>query len=232
MARLLAVDTSAQRGSVALAVDGEVIVEHNDEPRSHTRLLEPMMNRLLARASLSLSDLDGLAYGRGPGSFTGLRISAGFVQGIAWGLDCPVVPVSSLAAMALSARPEAESVPVASMLDARMGEVYWSCYRVFADHTLETLVDDCLLLPGDLSLPSVAEQGCWVGVGTGWQYREAIPGALMSVMASIDAAAMPDAADVARLALPALSAGNTVNAAAVQPSYIRDDVGWQKTPGR
>lgn len=232
MTRLLAVDTSAQRGSVALAVDGEVMVEHSDEPRSHTRLLEPMMNRLLARAGLNLSDLDGLAYGRGPGSFTGLRITAGFVQGIAWGLDCPVVPVSSLAAMAFSQTPGAGAVPVASMLDARMGEVYWSCYRVSADQTLETLVDDCLLLPRDLSLPSVADQDCWVGVGTGWRYHEAIPGALMSVVTSIDADAMPDAADVARLALKELAAGNSVNAAAVQPSYIRDDVGWQKTPGR
>jgi len=232
MARLLAVDTSAQRGSVALAVDDEVIVEHSDEPRSHTRLLEPMMNRLLARAGLRLNHLDGLAYGRGPGSFTGLRITAGVVQGIAWGLDCRVVPVSSLAAMALSVSPERGSVPVASALDARMGEVYWSCYRVSADRTLEVLVDDCLLLPGELSLPSVADPDSWVGVGTGWQYRDAIAESMVSAMTLIDADVMPDAADVARLALPELARGNTVDAVAVQPSYIRDDVGWQKTPGR
>lgn len=232
MARLLAVDTSAQRGSVALAVDGGVIVEHSDEPRSHTRLLEPMMDRLLARAGLKLSDLDGLAYGRGPGSFTGLRITAGFVQGIAWGLDCPVVPVSSLAALALPAASGGGPVSVASALDARMGEVYWSCYRVFADRTLEVLVEDCLLLPGQVSLPSVPDHESWVGMGTGWQYREALPPGVMSAMTSIDANAMPDAANVARLALPELARGNTVDAAAVQPSYIRDDVGWQKTPGR
>ena len=232
MARLLAVDTSAQRGSVALAVDGEVIVEHSHAPRSHTRMLEPMMERLLAQAGFSLRELDGLAYGRGPGSFTGLRITAGFVQGIAWGLGCPVVPVSSLAAMALSARPEGEPGPVASALDARMGEVYWSCYRVLADRTLEVLVEDCLLRPDEACLPSVAENGAWVGVGTGWQYRDAMPRELVSVMRSIDPVTMPDAADVARLALPELVLGNTVEAAAVQPSYIREDVGWQKTPGR
>ena len=232
MARLLAVDTSAQRGSVALAVDGEVIVERSEEPRSHTRLLEPMMDRLLARAGLGLNDLDGLAYGRGPGSFTGLRITAGFVQGIAWGLGCPVVPVSSLAAMSLAAAPEGATVPVAAALDARMGEVYWGCYRVVADRTLEVLVEDCLSRPGQLSLPREAAHGAWVGIGTGWQYRESIPEGVWSAMTSIDADAMPDAADVARLALPELASGNTVDASDVQPSYIRDDVGWQKTPAR
>ena len=232
MARLLAVDTSAQRGSVALAVDGDVIAEYSDEPRAHTRMLEPMVDRLLARAGLRLSELDALAYGRGPGSFTGLRITAGFVQGIAWGLDCPVVPVSSLAAMALPAAAVGRPVSVASALDARMGEVYWGCYRVFPDRRLEVLVDDCLVVPDQLALPDTADQGPLVGVGTGWQYRDVIPAGVVSSMASIDKGSMPEAADVARLALPELALGNTVTAMAVQPSYIRDDVGWQKTPGR
>jgi len=216
---------------VALAVDDEVIVEHSDEPRSHTRLLEPMMNRLLARAGLRLNHLDGLAYGRGPGSFTGLRITAGVVQGIAWGLDCPVVPVSSLAAMALSVSPERGSVPVASALDARMGR----CTGVVTAF-LPTGPWRCSLMTASCSpvnsLPSVADPDSWVGVGTGWQYRDAIAESMVSAMTLIDADVMPDAADVARLALPELARGNTVDAVAVQPSYIRDDVGWQKTPGR
>lgn len=232
MTRLLAVDTSAGRGSVALAVDGDVLVEYSDEPRSHTRLLEPMMDRLLARAGLTLKDMDGLAYGRGPGSFTGLRITAGFIQGLAWGLDCPVAPVSSLAAMAVSARSEGDPGPVASALDARMGEVYWACYHVSGDQTLVALLDDCLLSPGEISLPLMEGDARWVGTGTGWQYREAIPGSVVAAMSGIAADAMPDAADVAKLAVLELIRGNTIHASDVQPSYIRDDVGWQKTPGR
>ena len=229
MARVLAVDTSSGRGSLALYLNGEVISERSDEPRGHTRQLEPMMQRLLAHAQMGLKDLDGIAYGRGPGSFTGLRITAGFVQGLAWGLDRPVVAVSSLAAMALAADTSGHPLRVAVALDARMGEIYWGCYRTDGQSGLTALADESLLTPEALYLPDNDDGGPWVGAGSGWHYRDAMPEALGTRLAWIDPDAMPDATEVAKLAVKPLVRGETLTAAQVQPVYIRDDVGWQKT---
>lgn len=232
MTRMLAVDTSAGRGSVALYLDGDVIAEHNDEARAHTRLLEPMMHRLLARAELGLKAVDALAYGRGPGSFTGLRIAAGFVQGIAWGLDCPVVPVSSLAAMALDGDRTGEPVRVVPALDARMGEVYWSGYDLDGQGGLKGLLDERLSSPEALYLPEYGPDAAWVAVGTGWRYLDRMPQAVTRRLERIDPGFMPHAANVARLAVDPLLRGETVDAPQVQPVYIREDVGWQRHGSR
>ncbi len=227
--RLLAVDTSAGRGSVALLDGGRVLTDYSDEVRSHTRRLEPMINGLLARAGLSLGDLDALAYGAGPGSFTGLRVTAGLVQGLAFGLRLPVVPVSSLQAMAYAAHERLTApLTVAVARDARMGELYWGLYRVTPAGSLEVEVADSLVPPTALALPSAS--GDAIGVGDGWLLRDRMPEAVVSGMTRIIPEIIPEASAIAHLAAARYERGEWVGAEAVQPVYLRDDVAWQTGP--
>ena len=226
MTRLLAVDTSAGRGSVALVDGGRVLTDYSDEARSHTRRLEPMINALLDQAGLRLSDLDALAYGAGPGSFTGLRVTAGLVQGLAFGLQLPVVPVSSLRAMAYVVHDRLEApTTVAVARDARMGEVYWGLYRVTPAGTVEPEVPDALVSPGDLQLPTGT--GECLGIGDGWLLRDRMPEAVLSGVREIIPDVAPEATAIARLGDVLLQRGEWVEAEAVQPVYLRDDVAWQ-----
>ena len=128
MTRILALDTSGSACSVALWSDAGLLIGHEETAqRQHTQRLLPMIKSLLLEADVNLSSLDAIAYGRGPGSFTGIRIAAGVAQGLAFGIDCPVIPVSTLAALALRMyQPSETAQPAfACCLDARMGEVYW-----------------------------------------------------------------------------------------------------------
>ncbi|WP_218668103.1 tRNA (adenosine(37)-N6)-threonylcarbamoyltransferase complex dimerization subunit type 1 TsaB [Vreelandella utahensis] len=226
MTRLLAVDTSAGRGSVALLDGGSVLTDYSDEARSHTRRLEPMINGLLAQAGLRLGDLDALAFGAGPGSFTGLRVTAGLVQGLAFGLQLPVVPVSSLRAMAHAVHGQLE-VPadVAVARDARMGELYWGLYRVTPEAAVDPLLADSLVSPAAVALPG--DTGGYLGVGDGWLLRDAIPETVLARVAAVMPDVMPEADAIARLAETLFHQGEWVGAEAVQPVYLRDDVAWQ-----
>lgn len=226
MTRLLAVDTSAGRGSVALLDGGSVLTDYSDEPRSHTRRLEHMINGLLDQAGLRLTDLDALAYGAGPGSFTGLRVTAGLVQGLAFGLQLPVVPVSSLRAMAYAVHDRLDTpATVVVARDARMGELYWGVYQVTPGGAVEVVVPDSLVAPGELVLPGNA--GECLGVGDGWLLRDGMPEAVLSRVTETVPDVIPEATAVARLGDVQLQLGEWVEAEAVQPVYLRDDVAWQ-----
>ena len=131
--KILALDTATEACSAALWLDGEVIERYAYAPREHNQLILPMLNGLLADAGVTLAGLDALAFGRGPGSFTGVRIATGVVQGIAYAASLPVAPVSTLAAMALEAIGETGDEFAMPCIDARMGVVYWSVYRRAGD---------------------------------------------------------------------------------------------------
>ncbi|UCE90616.1 MAG: tRNA (adenosine(37)-N6)-threonylcarbamoyltransferase complex dimerization subunit type 1 TsaB, partial [Pseudomonadota bacterium] len=127
--KLLAIETATEACSVALAVDGDVRDRFEIAPRGHAGLVLPMAKALLAEAGLGLRELDALVFGRGPGAFTGLRIAAGVVQGLAYGAELPVVPVSSLATLAQGVSAQTGASDVLAVFDARMGEVYWGAFR-------------------------------------------------------------------------------------------------------
>lgn len=226
MTRLIAVDTSAGRGSVALLDGGNVLTDFSDEPRAHTRRLEPMIHGLLAQAGLGLGDLDALAFGAGPGSFTGLRVTAGLVQGLAFGLRVPVVPVSSLRAMAHTASDDTDGTArVAVARDARMGELYWAVYERGADGAMSAVVPDSLVAPSGLVLPAGSEP--YLGIGDGWLLRDTIPETVFARLEAVRAGVVPEAAAIARLGAVLLQQGEWVEPEAVQPVYLRDDVAWQ-----
>ncbi len=229
MSVVLAIDTSTPLCSVAVLHEGTVTEATEDQPRSHTRLLKPMIQDVLGRAGLKLTDLDAIAFGRGPGSFTGLRITAGLVQGLAWGLDCPVIPVSSLAAVAWQKARAGEPGNIAVAFDARMDELYWGCFQVNGESVTE-LAPERVCAPEKVTLPSGV--AAWQGAGSGWTFASRMPEEVQASVVEPDSGMAPSAAVIARLAEPMLQAGTTLPASQAQPVYVRDEVSWQKLPGR
>ncbi|MDL0430535.1 tRNA (adenosine(37)-N6)-threonylcarbamoyltransferase complex dimerization subunit type 1 TsaB [Marinobacter sp. TBZ242] len=230
--KLLALDTSSEGCSAALLVDGRVTERFELAPRGHTRLLMPMVRELLAEQNLVPADLDTLAFACGPGSFTGLRIATGVVQGLAYGIEVPVVPVSSLAAVAADAIERfslSENDGIAVAFDARMGETYWACYACRAGQP-ELIGEEQVCAPESVALASGIPR--WFGVGQGWRLREHFPAMVTDAMQEIDDSLVPRASWVAEIAALAFRDGAGVPAALAQPVYIRDEVAWKKLPGR
>jgi len=232
--KLLALDTSSEGCSAALWLDGRVSERFEVAPRGHTRLLMPMVREVLGEQGLTPADLDALAFARGPGSFTGLRIATGVIQGLAWGLDLPVVPVSSLAAVALNAIEQyqlAEGDGIAVAFDARMGEVYWGVFQC-RNGLPVALGPERVCPPESVNLPQADGPDRWFGAGQGWKFRDAMPVSVSACMSTVDETLIPRALHVARLAEPGFHNGEAVAAELAQPVYVRDEVTWQKLPGR
>ncbi len=210
---LLALESSTRRLSVALWRDGMTSERGADIPNGGSALLLPWMLELLEEAGLSLADLDGIAFGAGPGGFTGLRLACGVAQGLALGLDRPLLAVPSLEALALAGGGD----KVFACLDARMNEVYCAAYIV-RDDVLETVAAPYCAPPAAVSFPPGAG---WMGCGDGFA---AYPDLVKTAFSSIRADVWPTAAAVARLAAPVFAKGGGVDAALGAPLYIRDKV--------
>lgn len=227
--KILAVDSTTEACSVALldTERGSLPVEIFEfAAREHSQRLLPMVEQLLSDNKLTLNQIDAIAYGRGPGSFTGLRICAGLVQGLAFGADLLVVPVSSLAAMAQVAVDTAvvdNGQRIIASLDARMNEIYYGVYEQ-SNGVVVACGDEGLITPEQFSI-ALGDHD-YVGVGNGWQYADRIP--LASKLVKCDVNISPRAAAIARLALPLMAAGQTIIAEQAQPTYIRDQVAWKK----
>ncbi len=227
MSLILALDSSTDACSVALYVDGQLSSLFEFAAKSHTQRLLPMVDEVLQSKSLKLADLDAIAFGRGPGSFTGLRICMGIVQGLAFGAQLPVIPVSTLEAMALGyyrANPEA-TLPVLVALDARMDEVYWGLFARNGD-SVAPLDDEFVMKPEHLSEQNSIQSlaGQFVAVGPGWHY----PAMQLLASATIVMEAQPRAEDMALIAALVWSAGGAIDVLDAQPVYLRDSVSWQK----
>lgn len=220
--KLLAIETATEACSVALGVEGEIVSRHELASRRHTELILPLCEALLSEAGLVLADLEAVAFGRGPGSFTGLRIAAGVAQGIAFARDLPVVPVSTLAALAQGAMARHGATRVLSAIDARMGEVYWARY-VRDPHGLARLEGAEQVLPPSAVAPPT--RGRWFGAGSGWQaYGETLAAGLEGRLWGRDPGALPDARDLIPLAEQGYRDGAAVAAEAALPVYLRDRV--------
>lgn len=235
MTQILALDTSTDACSVALNVDGRVIGRFELAARSHTQRLLPMVDELLQECESRLEDLTAIAFGRGPGSFTGLRIGLGVVQGLAFARRLPVIPVSTLAALAVGywrRNPDAIARPVLSALDARMDEVYWGLY---AHRPTQPSPDE--LLDEQVAAPSMVVERVRVwagkepsvgtlldGVGPGWHYPS-----LQTIRPHrLEQEAYPDAQDIAHMALEIYQQGGAISVNEAQPVYLRDTVSWKK----
>ena len=155
MTTLLALDTATEACSVALLHDGKVASHYEVIPRLHAQRLLPMVQALLGEAGVALSAVDAIAFGRGPGAFTGVRIAIGVVQGLAFALQRPVLPVSTLATIAQRAWREQGATQVAAAIDARMDEVYWGCYREHGGE-MQLVGSEAVLPPEQAVLPRAA----------------------------------------------------------------------------
>jgi len=215
--RILAIETATERLSLAVSVRGEIVERTLEAGQRHAELVLGEIDALLARAGLRLADLDGIAYGAGPGSFTGLRIACGVAQGLAAARALPVVGVGTLAAIAEAA----PAVRVVACLDARMGEVYHAAYEK-QQGSLHEVISPGLHRPEAVPLPPGEH---WLGCGPGFAAcRDALVRRHGARLAAVDPAIFPSAAAIARLAAPRFAAGEGVQAAAALPVYLRDRV--------
>lgn len=227
MSIILSLDSSTDACSVALLVNGTLFSRFEIATKSHTQRLLPMVDELLGEQQMVLADLDALAFGRGPGSFTGLRICMGIVQGLAYGANLPVIPVSTLEAMAMGfyRHHPARNEPVFTALDARMEEVYWAVFERDEQGFPQPLTEEAVMSPGKIAdnLPGFS-QASVAAIGAGWHY----PDMPHTLAYSLDLKPCPHADDIALLAARYYTEGrmSTINEA--QPSYLRDSISWQK----
>jgi len=229
--KILAVDTATENCSVALMVGDDVISRCEYAPREHTTKILPMVDTVLAEGGLKLGQLDALAFGRGPGSFTGVRIGIGIAQGLAFGADLPMLGISTLAAMAQGTYRVHQSEQVLSSIDARMGEIYWGQYLRQADGDWRVIDSELVIRPEGLVEQFSADNGIWLTAGTGWEsYAE--PLAQLKVQMEKGTVLYPDSQDMVHLAKFALARGESVSAEHASPVYLRDTVTWKKLPGR
>jgi tRNA threonylcarbamoyladenosine biosynthesis protein TsaB len=211
--RFVALETSTQWCSVALWRDGEIAGLERRAGTRHSELALPMLQRLLERFQLAAENLDAVAFGAGPGSFTGLRIACGLAQGLALPRGIPVLGVSTLEALA----EESGAARVLACIDARMREVYYAALQREDGRWREVISATCAA-PAKLALPP----GDWTGAGNGFAVYGNL--GLKKVLPEVH----PTAVAVARLAAPRLAAGEGVDAALAAPLYVRDKVAFTK----
>lgn len=225
MSRILSVDTSTDACSAALWLDGEITSEFVIEPRRHTHLILPMVERLLAAAEITTSQLDAIAFGRGPGSFAGIRIATGVAQGLALGADLSLIPVSTLASMAVAVSDKAieRNMPVLALLDARMNEVYWGLFD-FSDNLPRLQGEEHVNAPADVDV-SIPDD-C-IAVGSGLSYRDELPVSLSKRLIDCVSDVYPSASDMLVLAENELQQGRTVPPEQALPVYLRQGT-WKK----
>lgn len=223
MSTILAIETSSELASCALLAGDHVIARSTSGVRTHSQSILPMVQELLREAGLGLADCDAIAFGAGPGSFTGVRTACGVAQGLAFGAGLPVLPMVTLEAMAEACRARTQATEVLAVLDARMGEVYWAQYRHDAARgAWIEVAAPALCAPQDLEpLPAEGLAACGNGFSA---YPEAFAGKAFAAGALDDI--LPHARELALLGAPALAAGLAVPAAQAQPLYLRNKVAY------
>lgn len=221
MRKLLAFDTSTEACTVGLRWSGQDTFRHRIAPKAHGDLILPMIDSLLAEASAQLRDLDGIVVGRGPGGFTGVRIAMSVAQGLALGADVPVVPVSTLAAMAQGAFRERGVQRVLCALDARMGEVYYGGY-IIENGEARCVLAEAVTNPAAVRRP---EGAGWFGCGLGFRtYAAELRSALGGAIDEMGPERYPHALDLLTLGVANLARGESVPPEDAIPVYLRDKV--------
>lgn len=229
MTNLLSIDTTADICSIALQTEHGTVSFHESRPRQHAKILLPEVERLLHECEISVSDLNYIVFGRGPGSFTGVRIAAGVTQGLAFSADCPVLPISTLQSVAFSAR-AASGSQVWVALDARMNEVYAAGYQINEAGIPVPVSEERVLRPSELDAKLLTSSRL---VGNGWLAGYPLP---VDCAAKVDSDSvdilLPDARDSLKLANLMLQKSliEPVSAEQAIPVYLRDNVTWDNKP--
>lgn len=234
---ILVIDTATEACSAALSADGKITAQFSVSPQQHSQLILGRVEELLSGANLQVADLDYIGFGRGPGSFTGVRIATGMVQGLAMSAEVPVVAISTLAAMAQEARNKHNVDTVVAAIDARMGEVYIGVYQADQNGIMQLQGDEQVLSPGEavqLIQDNSLNSGDFYPVGTGWDAYEELHGYGVQ-HTEIDNKTdilYPNAEYMLPLAELLISSKQTLSIDEIEPVYLRDKVTWKKLPGR
>ncbi len=228
--KFLALDASTEACSVALSINDQVFSEFQLCPQSHSTVLLPMVDSVLKQAQSSLSQLDGIIYGQGPGSFTGVRIGTGVAQGLSFSADLPVVGVSTLQAMAQQAHINYAKSSVIATIDARMSEIYAGYYQLNKAGIMSPVFKDTVIPPAALAEYLSADTWPAYGVGTGWAAYPTELSGFKNNQQPVDIV-YPDARAMLVIGM-ANFAQNATSAELAQPVYVRDTVSWKKLPGR
>ncbi len=222
---ILALDTCTELCSVALLYQGELYQHNQMTERGHSDMVLSMMTALLDEAGATIADVDVIAFGRGPGSFTGVRIGVGVAQGIAYARNIPVVGISTLAAVAQTAVDKLTTDRVAVAMDARMGEIYCASYQ--SQNGLVSLVDEERVCSAEQFKPYSNEK--WLGVGTAWRdYHQALSVNFAMTDSDYFTDFYPHAASIIKLAEKQVELGATVSADQALPVYLRNNVAKKK----
>ena len=218
---VLAIETATDACSCALECSGAVVARHVVEPRRHTELLLPMIDSALAEAGIELRSLDAIAFGRGPGSFTGLRIACAVAQGLGFGTDRPLIAVSTLQTLAAGMHRTQRARQVLAALDARIGEVYWGGFE-WDGVAMAPVFDESVGPPDAVRVP---DGSGWAGAGPGWSaYRTVLAARLGDRLGTVDATRLPEAVDMLGSARAAVEAGLAVAPWDAAPVYLRSKV--------
>lgn len=229
--RILAIDTATEACSAALWSDGKVSAHFELCPREHTQRILPIVQDLLTADGAALGALDALAYGRGPGSFTGVRIGIGIAQGLALGAGLPMIGVSTLMTMAEGAWRKTGATRVLAAIDARMGEVYWAEYQRDDAGIWRGEETEAVLKPEAVNARLKQLDGQWATVGTGWPAWPEMGSDSLASLAD-GSTLLPEAEDMLPIARQLLAQGKTVAVENAEPVYLRNTVAWKKLPGR
>ena len=223
---ILALDTATEACSVALLSGGKIFSQDELSPRAHTQRILPMIDALLNQAGISLQQLDALAFGRGPGSFTGVRVGAGIAQGLAFGANLPVLPISNLLAMAEAAYRQLKAENVVTLIDARMNEVYFAQYEKSEQGWREEVPEQ--VCSPEHALTQIRVKKNTVVVGTGWGAYGQFAAANLPL--SVSDIALPSAKYMLELAIADIIQGKSISAMDIEPVYLRNEVTWEKLP--
>lgn len=220
--KILALDTSTEACSAALLYGTQLIERYQHAPRQHTALILPMLQAVLDEAGLVLAEMDVIAFGCGPGSFTGVRIATSVTQGIAFAHNLPVIPVSTLRALAYAIHREFKFEHVLAGIDARLDEIYWGGYSYSENESMIVAIPEIVCKPAQISVP---EAGSWVGAGSGWDsYNEILQKKLGDRLQQWFPHRYPRAAAIAMIAAVDYRNNKAVTADKVLPVYLRDNV--------
>lgn len=218
--KILAIETATEACSAALDINNEYRQRFEVAPRRHTELILPMVDDLLREADIQVEQLDAIAFGQGPGAFTGVRIAIGVIQGLAFAHDIPVIPVSTLAALAQQY--VNSHTYIASAIDARMQEIYWGLFKKNKYGLMQAVTEEKVCLPTEISAPSQEE---WFGVGTGWKtYANELESRFGNNLTGFQGDVFPKAGDIIELARPAYLEGKMLSVEEAMPVYLRNKV--------
>jgi tRNA threonylcarbamoyladenosine biosynthesis protein TsaB len=224
--KILALDTATENCSAALWINGSLLQREAEAERGHAELILTMIDELLKESATRLSDLTAVAFGRGPGSFTGVRLAASVTQGLAFGAGVPVVPVSDLRAVAQ--RVATQYVLVCN--DARMQEVYWGCFEQGPDGLMQPTGDERVNKPSEVNLPLAWAGKNIAGAGRGFAAYTLLQERLADQLSNIEPAVLPRAREVVLLAVEEVRGGRLQPPESAVPTYIRNDVAKPRAP--